>query len=462
MDKTTKDRLVFGGLWVFGGRILSFLFQISLNAILARLLLPEDLGLYFLIFSLVNFFMMFAVLGMKRSIVRIVTESLALEKEERASQAVKNMLQLGLFTSMILAILLVSGVGQFVSVTVFGSSVISDIIYLPAIWLIIFTLQTLIAETFRGYHNIRCATIFNGLVSSVISVTVFCIFICFQKKVNIQTVLQIIIISYAINLVISFVFLRVHTGRLIKPNNEMITRSELLKSSWMLYLTDIVLFIMTSGHLWLLAYFSSKENVAIYGAVMRLMVIITTALTMLKLTILPTIGHLYTKKLYNELEKVLRISATIAGLPAIIGLLLIILLGKSFLLIIYGSHYTAGYSALVVLATANLINVLTGSPGPLIVMASKEKYLFYFALVSGLIGMILSGLLVVRIDYLGVSIGAGVGIILYNVMMVYYCRKEFSINTMMSFHEIYMLSSKIKIKDWVLSGGFRKLFKLLS
>lgn len=453
MDKTVKKRLVSGGAWVFGGRVFSMSSQLAVNGFLARLLSPTDMGLYFLVFSLVNFFMMFSLLGMQRSIVRIISESLALERPEKSVLAVRYMIQIGAFTSISLAIVLFAGAGKFISEMIFNTKLIGNLVYLPAAWLIIFTLQTLIAEAFRGFHDIRYATIFNGLISSAICTFVFGFLLFIGKKVDLEIVLIITIGSYFINFIFASTLLYRLTSKIEKTKRELITRYDMLKNSWVLYFQNLILFIMTSGHLWLLAYLSTKQNVAIYGAVFRLMVIITTSLAMIRLTILPTIGHLYAKKYYSEVEKVLKVSALVAGIPAILGLSLVILMGKPILFILYGSHYAEGYSALIILSVANLINVFTGMPGPLMVMASKEKQMLLFTIISSVVGLSLSSFLIGILDYTGVSIGAGTGIILYNILMAWYCKSKLSISTTISLNQFYSSMSTIR------NRGFQYIFK---
>ena len=436
MDKSIKHKLVSGGLWVVGVKIIGLFSGVAVTALLARLLTLDEMGVYFLIFSLVTFSTLFSLLGMDRSVVRIVSESLALEQTDRARDAVKYVFQFGLVASIIVAILLVSGIGQWLSEKIFNSTLMAGIIYYAAIWVIIFTIQRLIVEVFRGFHDIRFAAIFNGLICSVISTVILSLILWKHEKTDIYLVLSVIIAAYAINVIFALAFLLGSTGKLSSKNARLISRSDIMRTSWPLYLTTLLLNGLQQSHLWLLAYYSVEESVAIYGAVLRLLALITVTLDIVRFVIAPMISELYAKKRYHEVEKVLRSTATIAGVPSLIALLIVMFFGKSILLYLYGSHYTIGYTALLVLSLAHLINVLTGIPAVLLVMASKEKFLLLSAFVSGSMGICLSILLVGSMDYLGVCIGAGVGIVLQNLFMAGYCLNKMSINTFMSLREV--------------------------
>jgi O-antigen/teichoic acid export membrane protein len=170
----------------------------------------------------------------------------------------------------------------------------------------------------------------------------------------------------------------------------------------------------------------------------------TATTEFVRLIIPPLVSQLYTENRNSEVEKVLRSTATIAGVPSLIALLFVILFGKSVLLYLYGNHYAIGYATLLVLSGAHMINILTGTPGVLLVMASKEKFLLVAAVISGLLGISISISLVKSMGYLGVAIGAGVGIVVQNLMMAGYCFQVMSINTFMSIREIYIITQKAK------------------
>ena len=77
-------------------------------------------------------------------------------------------------------------------------------------------------------------------------------------------------------------------------------------------------------------------------------------------------------------------------------------------------------------------------------MASKEKFLLSCALISGIIGISLSIWLINYLDYIGVAIGAGAGIMVQNLLMAGYCYKKISINTFFSFSELNNVVNNIK------------------
>jgi len=446
MELSIKEKLLSGGLWVTGGKFFGLGSRLVLNALLARLLSPDDLGVYFLIFSLVNFAMLIASLGMDRSVVRTVSDALALDQPERANQAVRYVLQIGFVSSLLVAILLVSGSGQFLSVKLFGSQEMSDLIYYPAVWLILFTMQMIVVESFRGYHDIRFATIFSGITTHTIgSVALGLIFLNF-RRIDLESAIIVVMSAYAANVTIALFLLLRKVGWRGNRTTEksMTSRAEMLKTSRILYFTSFSLYFMEIGPFWLLAYFSSKESVAVYGAMMRLIVLITSTLAMIKLVILPMIRHLYATRDYVRLEKVLRTTATLAGIPSIIGLLLIIFFGKPIIAVVFGERYIAGYYTLVILSSAHLVNVLTGTPGALMVMASKEIYMLLFSLISCAVSIAIAFYLVHPLDYAGVAIGAGAGIILQNFLMAWFCIKKLSLNTFMDLREVSQLIKFLK------------------
>ena len=84
-----RNRLLSGGVWATGGKAAAAASAVGVNALLARLLRPEELGAYFLTLSLVSITATIAGLGLSRTVVRLVAESVGREEPGRARGAVR-------------------------------------------------------------------------------------------------------------------------------------------------------------------------------------------------------------------------------------------------------------------------------------------------------------------------------------------------------------------------------------
>lgn len=429
MDYSIKHKILSGGYWVLGCKFVSLFVGLAINSILARLLPPDELGVYFLIFSMVNFLILFSMLGMSRSIVRVTSEAVALELPGRARNAIKYVIQFCTISSLFIAFFLHSDTGLYLVSAFFKLDSLNQVIFFPAVWIVLLTLQRVIVESFRGLNEIKFASIYNGPISRIIIAIVLGIYYLKFHHANINLALTIIIIANLINIIFACIFLLKSISMLGDNTEGTISYTDLIKTSWPLYFTTILLSGFQQSHIWILNYFSIKDSVAVFGAVSHIANLIIASFSVARLVISPIVGRLYVKKKYEDVEKILRTTATVVAVPSIILLLIIIFLSESLLFYLYGTNYSSGSIALRILAIAYLINLLTGTPGVLLVMASKEKFLLMSSVLSGLTGIYLSLTLVETMDYVGVAIGVAVTIVFQNMMMAIYCIRKMSINT---------------------------------
>ena len=152
-----KRRLLSGGAWAFGGRILVALAGLISSALLARLLTPQALGTYFLAYSILNVGTSLGALGLTGTVVRLVAEGMGLNLFGRVRRVISVVLGVGTLGALGvgLAYLLF---GDDLAKIVFNAPALAAITGLVAGWIMVGTLQGLLGETFRGFHDIRLAT----------------------------------------------------------------------------------------------------------------------------------------------------------------------------------------------------------------------------------------------------------------------------------------------------------------
>ena len=209
VQTSIKNRILGGGVWAFSGKVATVFSGLVINAILARLLTPGELGAYFLTVSLVWTASIVAQLGLHTTVVSLVAESMATHRQARAKQSIKLSLLLTLVGGLIVGSILAFGGGKWIADGVFHSHFMSQAMGLVAVWVIIFTFQNLIAEIFRGFHDIRLATIYGGLSTSFLSMLMFGALWFYQGHSDFR---EIIILSVVAGL-ISIIFSSLITGR---------------------------------------------------------------------------------------------------------------------------------------------------------------------------------------------------------------------------------------------------------
>jgi O-antigen/teichoic acid export membrane protein len=267
-----------------------------------------------------------------------------------------------------------------------------------AAWIAIMTLQTLFAESFRGFSNLFLATIFGGLglITSVILVTCLGLLWSLEGYTSLGTVVGLAAGSGFASVLLAGWLLRnrVRTLPSGKGAERGIGLREILSLSWPMWVTNITLFVGTQTDIWIVGAFRSQEEVAIYGAAVKLVLMVALPLQIVSAVVPPLITEMYVQGRRRELERALRATATLAGIPAFLVLAVFMSLGGPILGAVYGGYYQEGWLILAVLSVGQLVNVGLGSGGFVLMMTGRHMLMMYITVVCGIFTVV-AGLAVV-------------------------------------------------------------------
>lgn len=426
-DVSLRSRFISGGFWALSGKIISGVATFGANMLLARLLAPEDMGSFFLIFSIVMTFSIIGQWGLGRGLVKLVASELAGGNTGRARSAIISSFIIVTLICLVLALLMLSPAGEWFLKNLSGSEQLATIAGLTGIWIIVLALQRIVSESFRGFHDIRLATIFGGVVTAVLSMIFYLFVWLSDAQLELKLAVQLMILAFGINLVIGSGFLLKRIRSLEQGSEPGL--SQVARFGLPLMLTNVSLFAVLEFHMWVLAYYQPESEVALYGASLRLVMLLAIPLTIINAVIPPMVVDMYSRKQYDRVQNLLQKTATIMGLPAIAVFVLIVVFGAEILGLVFGEIYTAAYIPFVILAVGQLINVFTGSPGILLTMSGHERVVMKTALGASTLGVITSLIGVQWYGATGVALGYAVGIVVNNVAMWAYSWNKLSIRT---------------------------------
>lgn len=417
-------RLLKGGVWAFWGKVFGAFSGLAISALLSRLLSPDELGAYFLTFSLVSVAAVVAQLGLTQITVRYVAEAVGNGDLAKAKHSIVLILRIVAISAVIIACLMTFFVGDLIAVRFFHSDFMAKYIGLVSVWIVIVALQQIIAEAHRGIYNIRLAILSGGLLTSFISMILFYVLWLVQEKGGFSQILLLTIGSGLASVLMSSALLwkRFHGVASLKCDDGAM---RVLRISWPLWITNLTLLALSQTGLWIMGGYRPPEEVAVYGAVTRVVALVAMPLLVVNAVVPPIISEMNVKRKLSDLEQSLRYAATLAFIPAIFMFIVFVFWGDEFLSWFFGGFYKSGGAMLVLLAAGQLMNVWAGSCGQVLMLTGHQVAMMLITMLCGILILSGSWWLVQGYGGIGVAAASSGGLILQNVLMLI-CAKKYT------------------------------------
>jgi O-antigen/teichoic acid export membrane protein len=432
---TLRRRLLSGSTWALGGKIGAATIGIVTNGVLARLLTKQEFGVYFLAFSIISLGAVIGSLGLPKTVLRFVAENMTLGQPGRARRAIYTALGLGVLGALCISLAYLCIVGDLVSRYLFHSSALVAVIGLTAGWMAISAMQEIMAETFRGFHDIRMATLFGGLATGgksaglimrVMLLACLVLLLATVGHTDLRTVMLTSLGAGAASSLLAALFLNKRISSLgTRGIENPISAGDELRDAFPILIISLTSFILLSAaDLWILGYFGSKDEVAVYAAASRLVALIAMPLLLTNLVLPPIIAEMYAQGRTAELEDTLRSFSTLSGFPSLLVLIVFMTLGGPILGVVYGSEYQSAAMILVLLSAGRLAAVWAGSCGAVLQFTGHQSSMLRVNLLTSPL-FIIGALIVVR-DYgpIGIASITAAITVLQNAALVLVAKRK--------------------------------------
>jgi len=416
---------------MFAARAGSAGLSLGTYAILSRILPPSDMGAYFLASSVVCFGAIFASHGLKDAAVRLISESMGRRAAGEIRRAVVVVLELGV-CAVTLTALLYMALGHFVALSLFHQETMALATGLIAIWIAMAGLQGIAADIFRGLQDYGSSALFSGppsLASAGILFPLLLGLLIFSRSSTFGTVLRLATASSVSAVVIAAGLLLPRLSRLPRQHPRTYRRMEVLNLAWPLLVSNLLIYIIGQADLWVVGIFRSQQEVAVYGAAWRLAQLVALPVAIANAVVPPMIAQLHAQGDRDQLESLLRRSATWGAVPALCTALLAFALGGPILRLVYGGFYSTGSSALTLLSVGQVMNVSAGSSGFTLMMTGNEKTMMS---ISAICSLLFAAGELMAVPSFGINGAASVAagtMILQNVLMLISVKKRVGIWT---------------------------------
>ena len=424
------ERLRRGTFLVFLGQGFVGVAGLLISMILTRTTSPEDLGrFYTLQQGVVAMGILISRMGMDVGIQRLIGSSLVGGSLAPAFAYARNAL------FMVLVASLVVGGSMWLLWRPMVVGVFSDEALLP-FWAQTALLVTLGAtvnvagSVLLGLGQVSRGVLWLGVPRQLGLVTAVALLWWWGSPLPLVTVVNLVAASFVLSAFLAMAVLGSHF-RGLDPTPWIDNRicREIIVLCLPMMLQGGALVIMSSADIWVLAALRTPAEVGVYGAVTKLSTAMAFALTVVN-TVLPAmVARLHAEGKIEEMETLLRHSATWGTLMAVPMTVILTLSGPFCLRLVFGPDFVVGAGALAVLAVAQCINAMAGSPGYALQMTGGHKTLTVLTLITAVLNLLGNLLLVPEFGLMGAAVATGAALVLQNLVMVVLVRRRLGVWT---------------------------------
>lgn len=402
--------------------------MLAIAAAVTRLLPPDEAGTVLLALSLTAGLGVISELGLRRVANRVIAGSMTQGAYGRTRAAALRCLGVVALSGFVVGALVASPVGTWVLARAFPSTELSAVAGLVGLLIWMRALSAIRADVFRGFQDFKWASIFDradGTVLAALGLAVPGVLLPFS--IGMDGVLLLAAVAWVPGLLVGGLLLWRRLRSLSGSGAAGVT--ELLGYGWPLMLNEGALLLLNQADLWIVGGLLSSEDVATYAVALRLLGLVSFLLVISNGVLPPLIAELQARAELGRMQHLVRTTATVAAVPALLLVGVFILTGGPLLTLLFGDFYAAAWSTLGVLCLGQLANVWAGSASLVLVMGGWERRVMRVTLVSAtlMVGLSVAGALLFGV--VGVAAASALSTSLKQLWMWQLVRRIYDVRT---------------------------------
>ncbi len=411
----------------FASQILSSGLSYFTIIFIAKVLHPDDAGIFFWSFNAALLGSTILCFGFDQSLIREVSRALSSNHWAGIKQ---------LFYSASVVSLALSGFAaccflifkENIIVFFFKDESINDIYLYMLLSVLFLAAAGILGATFHGIRKHITAVFLRKGFYPLIMLLLFFGALLMQRKIDVIFVAESHLLTtglvFVIGLVYFFAILRKHDVRIPPRCGEGdVSPIRLGKTSFPFsQITVMSTFIGSFGTV-LLGHFEKSDVVAGYYVAYRTSMLLAFPLSSINAIFAPRIAHLYHKKKLAKLKYYTHLNMVCCSLFGIIAFLALIFIVEVMLGYL-GHDFAGGSLFFYILAVGQLFNLSTGSVGYLLTMTSYQETLRNVIFIAFVTNIVLCLVLIPSTGALGAAIATSISVILLKVVSVIMVNKK--------------------------------------
>jgi O-antigen/teichoic acid export membrane protein len=389
------------------GRVLGYLTQVMI----ARLFGPAAFGFYSLGVAAVNGAQILSRFGMENGVVRYVAHHRAREDTSRVRGTIIQAIGVTFALSLVLSAVMFFG-AAFAAESYYNKPFMETVLRAFALTLPFFTFMMMVLWATQGFQTVTYASYVQQMIRPALFLLLVPAFYLLGAGI-IGTVA-----AYGVSMLLGSLVAVYYLRKLFPPlfDNKVRARfetRELFAVSVPMSITTGAQYLNTWSAVWVMGAFAAAGPVGIFTAAARTATLSTIVRFAFSGIFSPIISSFYAR---GELEHLGRLYKDVSRwiFTGAFAIFLPILLLSREILAIFGPAFTAGWTALIIVAAAQLYSSSVGPTPRMLAMTGNQNLAMVATATAALVGLGTSFALVPTLGMLGAALGMAAAIITEN------------------------------------------------
>lgn len=203
------------------------------------------------------------------------------------------------------------------------------------------------------------------------------------------------------------------------------------RSYYFFSITSSLTVILSTMMFWvdriIIGYFLPAQEIGFYQAASQISVVFAVILSGLNRILVPIYANLHNLSNLSEIEEIYRIGtkwAIYIGAPILI---ILFISPASVLGILYGGEYAVSANILIILLIGQVINLVTGSVAPMLLIGGFQRYVVFLSSISLLLNVFLSVFLTPRMGAFGTALSVSISTSLLYLGALFVARNKMKV-----------------------------------
>ena len=436
-----------GGIITFG-KLINYGSRFLITFLVARLLTAEDYGMYNLAISGAAIAAAFARFGLDTGTLRYV----AVMNGRRDQEGLWGTLQVGVVGTVLfgsLAATLLFALAYPIAEHAFDAPRLAPFLQVASVFVPMLALGDILSAATRGFKSMRESVLSENIIQPLVRLVIIVLLALTGMDV-VKAIVAFGLADVASGIMLIY-FLNKRFGLRRPLQDARRPTREIVGFSLPLWLSDIMSSLRGNLQTILIGSLSTIRNVGIFTIADQVNMVGSIVHQAIVVSARPVVSELHDQGDWRQLTRLYQTTTRwviMLNLPAI----LLMFLFPRQIMSLFGSEFTEGASALVILAGASLINIATGMCGAIIEMTGQSKWKLFNSALRVIFSILFNFLLIPRWGIIGAAVATVMLAIVSNVLPmleVWYLYKLLPFNR--SFIGLIIAAVSALLSAWLLN-----------